>query len=108
MRLFHFAMAMVLSNGMKDLLVPIDKAGRVVLPKGVRNELGIKAGDLLRVTIHGNTVTLSPSREACGFIKRGSALIFSTGEAGLLDNDTVENVRNAAHNGLLDGISKGL
>lgn len=99
---------MVAFNGMKDVLVPIDKAGRVVLPKDVRNELSINPGDLLRIAIHGNVVTLSPNREACGFIKRGSALVFSTGEADLLDNDTVEDIRNSAHSGLLDDISKGL
>lgn len=99
---------MVLFFGMKDVLVSIDKAGRVVLPKEVRTELSINPGDLLKITIHGNVVTLSPNRETCGFIKRGSALVFSTGEADLLDNDTVENIRNAAHRGLINDISKGL
>jgi AbrB family looped-hinge helix DNA binding protein len=99
---------MVSCPGMKDVLVPIDKAGRVVLPKDVREELSIQPGDLLKVTVRGNEVTLSPNREACGFTKRGKALVFSTGEADLLDNETVENVRNAAHRELLSDISRGL
>ncbi len=93
---------------MKDVVVPIDKAGRVVLPKDVREELSINPGDLLNVTIRGNEVALSPRREACGFIRRGNALVFSTGGADLLDNETVENIRNATHRELLSDISKGL
>src|SRR5438105_10577809 len=103
----HFTMAMVFCRGMKDVFVPIDKAGRVVLPKDVREELSINPGDLLKVTIRGNEVTLSPNREPCGFIKRGNALVFSTGEADLLDNETVEKVRNAAHRELVSDISRG-
>src|SRR5512143_3450425 len=88
----HSIMVMVLFSGMKNVLVPIDKAGRVVLPKDVRDELAIHPGDLLRITIRGNEVTLSPNKEASGFIRRGKALVFSSGGVGLLDNETVENV----------------
>lgn len=101
-------MVMVFFCGMKDVLVSIDKAGRVVLPKDVRRELAIQPGDLLKITIHGNEVTLSPNKEVSGFIKRGNALIFSTGQADLLDNDTVENVRHDAQNRALSDASKGL
>ncbi len=95
-------------NGMKKGLVPIDKAGRVVLPKGVREELAINPGDLFKVTIKGNEVTLSPNKEASGFIKRGKALVFSSGSADRLDNETVENLRTATIHGSLMAISKGL
>jgi AbrB family looped-hinge helix DNA binding protein len=93
---------------MKEVLVPIDKAGRVVLPKDVREELAIHPGDLLKVTVIGNEVTLRPSKEVCGFIKRGKALVFSTGETDLLDSKTVENVRDAARSESMLGFSKGL
>lgn len=99
---------MVLCHGMKDVVVPIDKAGRIVLPKDVREELSINPGDLLKITIRGNEVTLSPRREARGFFKQGKALVFSTGGADLLDNETVENIRNSTHRELLSDISKGL
>ena len=93
---------------MKDALVPIDKAGRVVLPKDVRDELAINPGDLLRITVRGNEVTLSPKKEVCGFIKRGKALVFSSGGVDLLDGETVENVRNATRGEVLSSVSKGL
>ncbi len=93
---------------MKDVLIPIDKAGRVVLPKDIRDELAIRPGDLLKISIHGNEVTLRPSREPSGFIKRGHALVFSSGGTDLLDNATVETIRADERGGLLSRLSPGL
>ena len=93
---------------MKDVLVPIDKTGRVVLPRHVREELSINPGDLFKITIRGNEVTLSPTSERFGFIKRGHALVFSAGATDLLDNDTVESVRTATHQDRLRAIAKEL
>lgn len=92
---------------MQDVLVPIDKSGRLVLPKNVRDELAINPGDRLKISIHGNEVTLRPSREAAGFLKRGHALVFSSGGADLLDNETVEAARANERGGLLSSLSKG-
>jgi AbrB family looped-hinge helix DNA binding protein len=82
----HCGMAMVLSNGMKDVLIPIDQAGRIVLPKSVRDELAIQPGDTLKVSVHGSSVTLTPSAERAGFIRKGKALVFApTGESKLTE-----------------------
>ena len=86
---------MVLTNGMKDVLnvlVPIDKAGRIVLPKDVRQELAIKPGDVLRVEVHGMAVTLTPSKESTGFVRQGKALVFSTAGDAVLTAGTVQNL----------------
>ncbi len=80
---------------MKNTLVPIDRAGRIVLPKNVRDELAIKPGDLLKISVQDDQVTLRLSREKAGFIRRGDALVFSTGQADLLDNAVVENIRGS-------------
>jgi AbrB family looped-hinge helix DNA binding protein len=77
---------------MKEFLIPIDKAGRLVLPKQVRSELAISPGDMLKVSIHGNEVMLTPTKEIAGFVKRGKALIFSSGADDLLEGETVEAV----------------
>ncbi len=61
---------MVFSAGMKEL-VPIDQAGRIVLPKAFRQELAIKAGDLLEVSVHGSSVTLVPKKEAAALVRKG-------------------------------------
>ena len=89
----HVLMVMVLSNGMKDVLnvlVPIDKAGRIVLPKVVRHELAIKPGDVLRVAIRGLVVTLTPSKETTGLVRQGKALVFSTTSDEVLTSGAVE------------------
>lgn len=83
-------MVMVLLSGMKDVLVPIDRAGRVVLPKGVRQELAIKAGDVLRVSVRGLAVTLTPNKETTGLVRKGKALVFSTVGDAVLSTGTVE------------------
>jgi len=73
---------------MKDILVPIDKAGRVVLPKNVREELSIQAGDMLKVSIRGNEVTLRPKKDSSGFVRRGHALVFSSSGGDALSRET--------------------
>jgi AbrB family looped-hinge helix DNA binding protein len=77
---------------MSKLLVPIDKAGRVVLPKQVREELAINPGDLLQISIQGNEVMLSPKKNNPGFLRRKKALIFSSGAGDLLKKETVDAI----------------
>ena len=77
---------------MKDLLVPIDKAGRIVLPKAVRHELAIKPGDVLRVAVQGLAVTLTPSKETTGLVRQGKALVFSTTSDDRLSSGAVEDL----------------
>ena len=93
---------------MKESTVPIDKAGRVVLPKDVRDELAIKPGDLLKVTIHGSSVTLTPSTEAFGLVRKGQALVFSSrGDETLTAeavNTTLEKTRDKRAYGNATGI----
>ena len=101
-------MVVAILNGMNDVLVPIDKAGRVVLPKHVRDELAIKPGDRLKISIHGNEVTLRPTKEESGFIRRGHALVFSSEGGDLLDGEMVENIRAAERGSLLSSLAKGL
>lgn len=44
--------------------VPIDKAGRVVIPKGIRDQLGLREGQELDVDAHDGSIRLSvPARE---------------------------------------------
>jgi AbrB family looped-hinge helix DNA binding protein len=93
---------------MKDALVPIDKAGRIVLPKEVREELAINPGDLLELSVQGDQVTLRPNREKTGFIKRGKALVYSTGGPDLLENEVVENIRGSERDSLKLNVAKDL
>jgi AbrB family looped-hinge helix DNA binding protein len=83
---------MVSLNGMKDTLVPIDQAGRIVLPKRVRQELAIKPGDTFKVSVQGVAVTLTPNKESTGFVRKGKALVFSTAGEATLSEETVNEI----------------
>ena len=99
---------MVFCYGMKEMTVPIDQAGRIVLPKDVRQELAIKPGDMLKLSIHGSSVTLTPNKEATGFVRKGHALVFSTSDEGTLSQETVneilEDSRDERHDHSLAGL----
>ena len=82
---------MVLLDGMKDM-VPIDQAGRIVLPKEVRDELAIKPGDTLKISIHGSSVTLTPNKEESGFVRKGKALVFSSSSAETLSHESASKI----------------
>lgn len=47
---------------MAPMLVTIDRAGRVVVPKEVRHVLGIEADSELELTVEGDGIRLSPRR----------------------------------------------
>ena len=80
-------------NGMKDeLLVAIDKAGRVVIPKEIREELAIAPGEKLRLSIQGDVVTLSPKKGGAGFFRRKNALVFSAAADDLLEREAVDDI----------------
>jgi AbrB family looped-hinge helix DNA binding protein len=77
---------------MNDVLVPIDRAGRVVLPKAVRQELAIQPGDVLRVSVQGLTVTLAVNQDKTGLVRRGKALVFETAGSEALGSEAVRDL----------------
>lgn len=79
---------------MKEMTVPIDQAGRIVLPKDVRQELAIKPGDTFKLSIHGSSVTLTPNKETTGFVRKGHALVFATAGEETLNEETVNGLLN--------------
>lgn len=77
---------------MKQVMVPIDKAGRIVLPKDIRQELALNTGDLLKVSVEGDGVTLQPQKVKGGLIRKGSGLVFTTGSDARLTRETVNEI----------------
>jgi AbrB family looped-hinge helix DNA binding protein len=77
---------------MKEILATIDEAGRLVLPKNVRKRLAVKPGDIFKITVAGSTVTLMPARAAAGLVKKGKALVFSTGDKQTLGSGLVNGL----------------
>jgi AbrB family looped-hinge helix DNA binding protein len=59
----------------------IDKAGRVVLPKPVRDELGLRAGDSLDLESSEDGIVLRPARGLARMRKKhGVWVIMGSGE----------------------------
>jgi len=71
-------------NSMKETTVQIDQAGRMVLPKPVRDRFRLRGGDTLAIEVRGDAIELRPTR-ATGELKRVNGVLVFTGP-GPLEN----------------------
>ena len=62
---------------MKAETVQIDKAGRLVLPKHLRDQLNLVPGDKLRASLEGMAIRLEPERVQGEFVQKGSVLVLT-------------------------------
>ena len=83
------------------MTLKIDKAGRVILPKPVRDRFGLRAGSDLEVKETAEGVLLKPADRRPSLIKKGSFWVH-TGELPpgyhilkAIDDDRDERVRKA-------------
>ena len=58
----------------------IDKAGRVVIPKPLREEMHLEAGDALEMESAGEQITLRPVRGTGPLTKEHGVWVFRTGQ----------------------------
>ena len=56
-------------------LVTIDEAGRLVVPQGLRRQLGLSPGTQLRVEVEGDRLVLEPQRPDPTMRDEGGLLI---------------------------------
>ena len=70
--LWHFMMANAILNGMR---LKIDNAGRIILPKPVRDRLGLRAGSDLDLAESGEGVLLTPVRQQPSLVRRNGLLV---------------------------------
>jgi AbrB family looped-hinge helix DNA binding protein len=81
----------------------LDRFGRVVIPKDVRDALGLRAGDSLRVEPAGDSVVLKPVRAGSSWRREGKVLVFTgtlTEEPGdLLRRQREERMRKLMRGG---------
>ena len=92
---------------MKEATVQIDQAGRMVLPKPLRDRLHLKTGDKLAFEVKGDAIELRPSR-ATGQLKRVNGVLVFTGPAPLANGeDLVVESRDERINDLLRNADGG-
>lgn len=73
----------------------LDKAGRIVIPKPVRDELQIGPGDALQLEAEGERITLRPVRGAMPLRKERGIWVYRTGQplSASVTDDTLRKVR---------------
>ncbi len=54
----------------------LDKFGRIVLPKEVRDDLGLKAGEVLRVEEREDEIVLKPLQKESSLTIKDGVLVF--------------------------------
>ena len=67
------------TNGIMTAKITLDKAGRVVLPKPLRDELELSAGDTLELETRGEQITLRPVRGTAPLRKERGIWVYRTG-----------------------------
>lgn len=79
--------------------VTLDRAGRVVIPKTLRDELHLSPGDTLDLTVKDDEVTLRPRRSATPLQKERGIWVFRTGEPLTADetDETLRSIRAQHH-----------
>jgi AbrB family looped-hinge helix DNA binding protein len=80
---------------MVSMRLSLDKAGRIVLPKPLRDELHLEAGDELEIESSGEDITLRPVRGQAQLRKKHGVWVYNAGErlsAGTV-NDTIRQIR---------------
>jgi AbrB family looped-hinge helix DNA binding protein len=81
------------------ITIPMDKAGRLVLPKEIRAKLHLEAGDLLEAEVGVNEVRLRPRHAAqCGISREGGRVVWDAPGASA----TVEQIDRASARGRVE------
>ena len=82
-----------LNNGTMTAKVTIDKAGRVVLPKQLRDELRLTAGSALQLETEGECITLRPVRPQATLRKEFGIWVFQGSASDASIPDIIDEVR---------------
>jgi AbrB family looped-hinge helix DNA binding protein len=87
---FSFVRASGKPRTVQNTTVTLDKAGRVVIPKTLREELHLSPGDRLELQSEGDQVTLRPVRAHSPMQKKQGFWVFRNGAK--LSNEDVNAV----------------
>jgi AbrB family looped-hinge helix DNA binding protein len=74
----------------------IDSAGRLVIPKEIRREAGLRPGTLLEIRWEGGRIEIEPAPLPVKLVRRGRLLVAEpVADPGALDRATVEKTRRS-------------
>jgi AbrB family looped-hinge helix DNA binding protein len=81
----------------------IDKAGRVVIPKKLRDALHLSSGDSLEIESQGDEFVLRPVREEATMFKEDGMWVIKTGRPLTTEdiNAALESAREERHRQIL-------
>lgn len=84
-----------LYNAIMTVRLTLDKTGRIVLPKPLRQELQLAPGDILEAEISGEQITLRPVRGNAPLRKKHGIWVYRAGEplSDALVQETLRQVR---------------
>ena len=74
------------------MLTTIDRAGRLVIPKEIRERAGLKPGLKLEVEYRDGRVEIEPVRKRMRFVRKGSFLVASAPGAPPLTHEMVNEL----------------
>ena len=83
--------------------ISIDRAGRLVVPKRLRKQLGLKAGSQIRVWADGGLLLMEPIREEPLLLEDGDLLLcggYITGDAPNVDDLRAERIDALVHDAI--------
>ena len=72
----------------------IDRAGRVVIPREIRDAAGLEPGSAIEVTERGGIVTIEPAATPVKIVKRGRLRVAVAENQGTLSEDDVRATRD--------------
>jgi AbrB family looped-hinge helix DNA binding protein len=85
-----------MSMAMERIQIPIDRFGRVVLPKKLRERLNLQPGTELEVEETEDAILLKPISKKAKIINKGGVWVISTGGPPITQeqvNETMERIR---------------
>ena len=59
----------------KGMRRKIDKLGRVVIPKSLRNALGVDLNDEISMTLNGDSIVISKASGICAICNKGKTFL---------------------------------
>ncbi len=77
------------------MMIAIDKLGRVVIPKNLRDELGLRPGMPLTITTDGVGVRIEPERSGGILVERDGALVVVSASGRAITDDEIRDAIDA-------------